>query len=225
MINYSLNNKIKSIELSYLFSRNLDHGINQGDEWKLFEPSKFIYSFFSLNMIYEVDWYNSIKVRNQLSYQGDVYAHTKLYNLLEFIYKSNNYFDFYEEYKNFGVIEKLIENSKSISEDPNINRINNCEKLTVRDTFLKNYRDAIQNISKAVVAVEDHYNLLAFTYQIRNNIFHGEKTVGMMTLKDQRERLIDYTNIVLTTLEMFFCILERNYDYYRAEKHELKNNI
>lgn len=225
MINHHLYNKIKSIELSYLFSRNLDHGINQGDEWKLFEPSKFIYSFFALNMIYEVDWYKTLEVRNKLSYHGDVYAHTKLYSLLEFIYESNSYLDFYQEYRNFGVIEKLIENSNKIEGDHNINRINNCERLTIKETFLKNYRDAIQNISKDVAGVEDHYNLLAFTYQIRNNIFHGEKTVGMMTLKDQRERLVDYTNIVLTTLEMFFYILEKKYEYFRAEKNELKNNI
>ena len=225
MINENLNKKIKSIELSYLFSKNLDHGINKGEEWKLFEPSKFIYSFFALNMLYEIDWSLTFSGRNKLAYYRDVYAHTKLFNTVEFLYESDNNLDFYEEYKIIGAIEKLIVNSTSISEDHNITRENNCEKILQKDTFLNNYRRAINNFKNSITTVEDHYNLLAFTYQIRNNIFHGEKTVEAMTLKDQRERIVDYTNIVLTTLEMFFSTLETSFGYRRAKTHELNNNI
>ena len=48
MLQLELQNKIKSIELSYLFAKNLKHGINENDCWQLFEPSKFIYSFFCI---------------------------------------------------------------------------------------------------------------------------------------------------------------------------------
>lgn len=48
MLRLELENKIKSIELSYLFARNLKHGINEKGDWQLFEPSKFIYSFLHL---------------------------------------------------------------------------------------------------------------------------------------------------------------------------------
>ena len=56
MLREELQNKIKSIELSYLFAKNLKHGINETGDWKLFEPSRFIYSFFAFNMIYEINW-------------------------------------------------------------------------------------------------------------------------------------------------------------------------
>ena len=34
-------------------------------DWKLFEPSKFIYSYFTFNMIYEIDWIESPRRRNE----------------------------------------------------------------------------------------------------------------------------------------------------------------
>ena len=225
MFNLELENKIRSIELSYLFARNLDHGVNQKGEWKLFEPSKFIYSFFALNMIYEINWRSTLKAKKKLWYYGKVATHTKLYSLVEFLYTSSEFFDFYSEYKVFGSLNSFIENSKKIENDPNIDSINNCQMLKTKDSYLKNYIESINNLNNDTFGVIDHYNLLAFTYQIRNNIFHGEKTVGMMTLVDQRERLVDYTNVVLVTLELFFNILKKDFDYYRANNYELSDNI
>lgn len=225
MFDYDLENKIRSIELSYLFARNLDHGVSQEGEWKLFEPSKFIYSFFALNMIYEINWKNTLKSQKKLWYHQSVKTHTKLYFLIEFIYSSSEFIDFHTEYKEFGSLISLIKNSQKIKSDPNITRINNCEKLSNKESFLNNYIMSISNLNYDNFGVDDHYNLLAFTYQIRNNIFHGEKTAGMMTLKDQRERLVDYTNVVLVTLELFFNVLDKDFDYYRANNYELSDNI
>jgi len=225
MFDYDLENKIRSIELSYLFAKNLDHGVNQEGEWKLFEPSKFIYSFFALNMIYEINWKITLKARKKLRYYQSIKTHTKLYFLIEFIYTSSEFIDFHTEYKDFGSLTSLIKNCHKIENDPNISRINNCEKLHKKDSFFNNYVESISNLNNDNFGVDDHYNLLAFTYQIRNNIFHGQKTVGMMTLKDQRERLVDYTNVVLVTLEMFFNILKEDFGYYRANNYELRDNI
>lgn len=219
-----LESDIKSIELSYLFAKNLDHGFNKSGEWKLFEPSKFIYSFFALNMIYEINWNSSIRKKRLWEHRKGK-THTKLYFLIEFIYKSSNSDDFQEIFKDFGSIEDLIRNCRFIENDPNIDNINHCEKLQKKDSFLNNYLKSINNLSEGNFSADDHYNLIAFTYQIRNNIFHGVKTVGMMTLREQRERLIDYTNIVLTTLEMFFKVLKKKYDYYGVYKSELDMNL
>ena len=223
MISHDLNNKINSIELSYLFAKNLDHGVNKTGNWMLFEPSKFIYSFFALNVVYEINWLSTFRRKNFWDQRGK--THTKLYFLIEFLYKHSSFFDFQSEYHNYGSLNLLIENSKKIKRDPNIDQINNCEKLSVIDTFFNNYINSINNLKEDRFGVEDHYNLLAFTYQIRNNIFHGLKTVGMMTIREQRDRLIDYTNIVLLTLEMFFNILEKHFEYVRIHKDALDENV
>jgi len=224
MLNLELANKIKSIELSYLFAKNLKHGINKKDEWQLFEPSKFIYSFFAFNMIYEVNWKTTFSKRFIWDQRG-ILTHTKIYALIEFLHESNNTKDFYLTYKKFGSVYNLINNAKFIQSDSNISRINNCTKLDYKESFFNNYAASVNNLENDNFDQTDHYHLLAFTYQIRNNIFHGQKTLGMMTLKEQRERLIDYTNIILTTLEQFFDMLSNNYYYFRADDYELIENI
>jgi hypothetical protein len=224
MLQLELQNKIKSIELSYLFAKNLKHGINENDCWQLFEPSKFIYSFFAYNMIYEIDWKSTFS-KNYIWDQRGVKTHTKIYYFLEFLYNSNDIKDFYLTFKKFGSVNNLINNVKFIKPDPNISRTNNCSKLHFKESFLNNYRFAIKELANDNLRQINHYHLLAFTYQIRNNIFHGYKTVGIMTLREQRERLIDYTNIILTTLEQFFDMLSTNYGYFRAHKGELSENI
>ena len=224
MLDLELQNKIKSIELSYLFAKNLKHGINENDCWQLFEPSKFIYSFFAFNMIYEIDWKSTFSKDRVWDQRGE-YTHTKIYALIEFLYESNNKKDFYPTYKKFGSIKNLINNVKNIQPDQNISKVNNCAKLAFKKSFFNNYTNSIHNLENDNLDLTDHYHLLAFTYQIRNNIFHGQKTLGMMTLKEQRERLIDYTNIILTTLEQFFDMLSTDYWYYRAQKGELRENI
>lgn len=223
MISFDLRTKINSIELSYLFAKNLDHGVNKMGDWKLFEPSKFIYSFFALNMIYEINWTNSLKRNLLLDQKGK--THTKIYFLVEFLYNNSTFFDFYSELESYRSIKKIVENSKQINIDPNIDALNNCDKLNKVDSFYNNYISSINNLYEDRFKIEDHYNLLAFTYQIRNNIFHGMKTVGMMTIREQRDRLVDYTNIILITLEMFFAVLEENYEYSRAHINELESNI
>ena len=224
MLKIELINKIKSIELSYLFAKNLKHGINETGDWQLFEPSKFIYSFFAFNMIYEIDWKTTFS-RKYLWDQRNILTHTKIYNLLEFLYASNDTKDFYLTYGEFGSVKTLIKNAPFIQNDPNINKTNKCSKLDIEESFLNNYRSAINQLENDNLGQIDQYHLLAFTYQIRNNIFHGYKTLGMMTLKEQRERLIDYTNIILTTLEQFFDILSVDYGYFRADSNELTENI
>ena len=218
--------KISSIELSYLFAKNLQHGINNKGDWQLFEPSKFIYSFFAFNMIYEINWKITLST-NRLRDQRRLRTHTKIYELIEFLYSSNNLKNFKSTFEKFGSIDNLINNARLIKPDSSINGINNCPKLNFenKNSFLNNYKSSIDKLKNYNFKKIDHYHLLAFTYQIRNNIFHGSKTVGIMTLKEQRERLTDYTNIILTTLEQFFNILENNHSYYRAEAHELNENI
>ena len=223
MFSFELEKKINSIELSYLFAKNLDHGVYRMGDWQLFEPSKFIYSFFALNMVYEINWMSTLRRNTLWDQRGK--THTKLYCLIEFLYQNSSFFDFHNEYKNFGSLENLIENSKKIKNDPNIDSLNKCEKLIELDSFYNNYINSINNIKIDKFEISDHYNLLAFTYQIRNNIFHGFKTVEMMTLREQRDRLIDYTNIVLLTLEMFFYVLEEKFDYCRASNMDLDENI
>lgn len=175
-------------------------------------------------MIYEINWRATFS-KNYLWDQRGILTHTKIYDLLEFLHTSNDTKDFYLTFKEIGSVNNLINNAQFIQPNPNINSKNKCSKLGFEDSFLDNYRASIKKLDNDNLGQIEHYHILAFTYQIRNNIFHGYKTVGMMTIKEQRERLKDYTNLILTTLEQFFDMLSTDYGYFRADNYELTENI
>ena len=104
-MNYSHNKKeeyfhkaIKNFEITYLFAKELKHGITEpklNENWQLFEPSKFIYSFFVFDMICSINWKKSV-MKNCLIYLSrEAKFKNKIIRFLEFLY-SNNCIDFRE---------------------------------------------------------------------------------------------------------------------------------
>ena len=216
---------IKSINISHLFAGKLNHGISQGvTDWKIFEPSKFIYSFFTFNMIYEIDWKQTFNRNRIWDYRNDsVFTSFKIENLLEFIYNktSKSFKDYYLKYdQHFD----LVDNSEKISQDYNIGRTGYSKHLDVELSYHENYKVALNNFKKDNFNISDHYKILMFSYQIRNNIFHGLKKATEIIDGGQRKRLLDYSHIILATNEMFFDVLKEHYNYQLAKEDEMKEN-
>ncbi len=85
-MNKELESTLKSINISYLFAKNLEHGISyQRSNWELFEPSKFIYSFFTFNMLYEIDWEKTLHLKFIWDQRSENYTSDKIILLLKFI--------------------------------------------------------------------------------------------------------------------------------------------
>jgi hypothetical protein len=219
-----MHSTLKNVEIAYLFAKRMNHGINKSRsdnrDWQLFEPSRFIYAFFSFNMLYDIHWERSIDKHRIILHPGDIKTGRKINHLTNFIH---HYTD--NVYTELSVLnyDKIINNSKAIKPDININRTDIY--VLPRNSFLENYRFAMRSLGNKTLNADNHYRLLSFCNQIRNNIFHGAKTVNHMQMQDQRIRLIDYTNILLETMELLFQILEREIDYYRAGAHDLEENI
>jgi hypothetical protein len=211
-----LSSTIKNINLSHLFAHKLNHGISKDDEkWKLFEPTKFIYSYFTFAMIYEIDWKESLKTNKVWDYRSEQkkFSSHKIYHLLNFI---NQYIDsnmFYNYLIKYTGDLKLIENSLAIKEDNKI-----------KIDRVKKYRNSLEKLKDNIFDIDDHYEILFFTHKIRNNIFHGYKKATEMIRSGQRRRLLDYSDIILATNEMFFDVLAENYDYEKAQIGEMKEN-
>lgn len=224
-MNRELEETIKSINISYLFALNLDHAIAYRDsKWKLFEPSKFIYSFFTFNMLYDIDW-KEIFYRDYIR-NDDNRNHSldKIYRLLEFIHDRLSTDTFNKTYSKYDNELRIMRNSKSIVPDYNINYINRSSFLQHHNSYLRNYRSALLKIQSREFDIIDHYNLVIFCYQIRNNIFHGHKKASEMIQSGQRIRLLDYSNIIIATIEMFFDILKDDYGYRLATDDEFTEN-
>jgi len=224
-MNETLEETLKSINISFLFAKQLDHGITDGErEWRLFEPTKFIYSFFTFNMLYEIDWKETLSRDRIWNAERKEYTSNKIVELLEFIYLESNQPDFRKYYSGYDNEFSLLKHSKNIRADKNINRIDTSIFSEEKLSYLQNYRHAVRKIPGNDFSLIDHYKLIIFTYQIRNNIFHGQKKAMTMIETGQRERLLDYSYIILTTIEMFFEIMKGKKDYYPATEAELWEN-
>ncbi len=227
-LNYNHKKTIKSIDISYLFAKELDHGVTRDNRmWELFEPTKFVYSFFSFNMLYEIDWDESINRGFSWDYRGkrDLYTSNKIIYLLQFIYKNSNEKIFKKYYSKYDENFQIILNSNNIVEDYNIKKSDKTDFLEEEKSYLENYKDAIKKLDEGDFGIKDHYKLIIFTYQIRNNIFHGLKKATEMKKSGQRERLKDYSYVIMATIEMFLDIMKDKYGYILAKNEELKENV
>ncbi|HBH49003.1 MAG TPA: hypothetical protein DDX98_10200 [Bacteroidales bacterium] len=223
----SLKDTIKSIDISHLFAKNLKHGVSHHDSnWELFEPARFIYSFFAFNMLYEIDWKESLKRRKVWHSRSKKYGHAsnKMVLLLKFIYSKRGEKSFKEYYSKYDGSLRLLDNSYQIVPDYNINRPDLNDFLVKEDSYVNNYRRSLKNLKDDKFSIQDHYKLLIFCYQIRNNVFHGLKKASEMIKSGQRERLVDYSNILIATKEMFFDIMEEEIGYLPANDDNLKEN-
>ena len=213
-------NRITNIEIAYLFAKNMNHAVSKHQDWVLFEPSKFIYAFFSFNMLYDIDWEKTINELKISVHSERISTGDKIQHFTKFIHKhsENVYQELNLDYN------QITRNSKNITGDKSIDRRN--KYIIPIKTYLENYKDAIKNLScYKRLNWEDHYRILSFCNQIRNNIFHGLKTITQMEMKDQRNRLLDYTHILLETMELFFNIINKTIDYQRQESYALNENI
>ena len=215
---------LKNIEIAYLFAKDMTHGINKYPDampnWQLFEPSKFIYAYFSFNMLYDIDWVRTIDEFRIVTHPKEINTGEKINHLVSFIHDHSN--DVYTALSTLNY-EKIIENARGIKPDRNIDR----KDLYIfpRQSFLENYKLAIQGLRNKDLNTNNHYRLMSFCNQIRNNIFHGAKTISQMQLKEQRIRLMDYTNMILGTIEILYQIIEKELDYHRCESLDMTENI
>ena len=213
---------LKNIEIAYLFAKQMNHGINRSEysDWQLFEPSKFIYAYFSFNMLYDIDLERSIERDRIFFHPGDVKTGKRILYLTNFIHKN---LDAIYEKMSAVDYDRIVENSKDIRRDKTIDKKDIY--LSPRNSFFENYKIAISGLERKTLSQDNHYRLLSFCNQIRNNIFHGAKTISHMQIQEQRNRLIDYTNIILKTMDLTFEITEQNSDYFRAGPYDLEENI
>jgi hypothetical protein len=129
--------------------------------------------------------------------------------------------DYYSRYDSSLAI---IKNAARIVPIGNIRKADDNGFLVERKSFLENYISAIEEFKSRNIDIKTHYKLLIFVFQVRNNIFHGKKKAQEMKNSGQRERLIDYSYIILATVEMFFDILNRKFEFRLSGTDELMEN-
>ena len=223
-----MNNKItkllQSIEISHSFARDYRHGIETREGWGMFEPTRFVYAFFALNMLYEIDWESTINAGSiqKHSYKGITKTKPQIEKLVEFINENDcNAFDnallkVDAKRELFGVIANM-EFDKNSNKTSHLN-----ESKKIAQTFKYSAEKFTNGIT---LDLEDHFSLLEMSYAVRNNLFHGEKKAHKMKEQGHRNRLFHYGNIIMATNESFFEVMKENYNYRRIERWEVQDNL
>ncbi|TJX13002.1 hypothetical protein E9840_11270 [Tissierella creatinini] len=206
----------------------LKHGIlNRG--WKLYEPSRFVYAFFAFNSFYSINWEESQNQKELVNWDSNDMSETKK------IREMQKYIFSY--YVKEGQSKKDKENAEKELGDKFILIVNNYLGVNIKDRFSildniildkrvnESERDKfLRSISKPVnegyLSKKIWDNILYFIYLVRNNVFHGSKTITHMSGSEQIERFKIYTAILLATNELLFEVIEDNFEWINEDKRK-----
>jgi len=216
--------KLNQIYRISQLSKYYEHGIKGDIDWLNFMPTKFIYSYFNFNTLYSINWYKSFQSTEIITFRGESKANNKsdLYQ----IEKINKLIDFYsseigdkliDEYLN--KLEKNLsysfENTKMIVDKIDtsrgfINKIDNFKK-----SFEKISKVQATNKKERNVTYKDNLKeIFEFIYRVRNNIFHGTKTIEDMNDKNQKKRLSVYSSMLLSLIDLIFIIAKDEFNWH-----------
>lgn len=217
-INLESNDILYELHILHYFSVNQKHFLKIKDNFRLFEPTKFVYSYFSFSTIFNYDWSKLLDKKDIVPHQkrkvffdnGDYKEHEeyekiKIERYLNFIFdniSSKNRKEFIQKIMNNKTLEeikKLIDSSKLKKND--LNTLNKSFKYLVKDY---SDSDGIEIFKRRII------NITNIVGSVRNNIFHGSKGIIKMIETEQRDRLMFYSNFINSLNEQFFKVISDN---------------
>lgn len=217
--------EIKDLHKLHSVTKDFNHIIEyQPGAWKMFEPSKFIYSFFAFNTLYNYDWNETAK-RNELvtfAFEEELSESQKFKKMIDFI------FIYFQKGDSIEFIDTILGPNKRDNPRRKEELINSLDGITsddritesVRESFKKEFTKLLE--TKTLLKGKLKNDLLRFIYLVRNNIFHGTKTTIEMTKKDQRFRLDIYSSILIATNELLFKSLQRAFHFELDKKYNFR---
>lgn len=192
----------------YDFNNNNTHGIraSMAPNWKIFESSHFIYSYFLFNSIYSIDWQKTLKEEKIIDWSW-YYKKTgngkdekeKISAYIDFLHEQigSNFFNLFQIFlKNNLKVDNPLEELEGII----CNNIYESKKKKFIENFKLVYNE--ENVNK-VKTIEE---LAKFVYLIRNNIFHGSKSAIEQMERKQRNRIKIYSSILNTLNHLLFYV-------------------
>lgn len=220
--------EIENLYRLHYITKKHDHIIElKRGEWRLFEPSKFIYAYFAFNSFYNFEWDDSLKRKELTGFaktikkgkEEDASEGQKFKSMIDFIFKHAKESDKVEFFKivcGHKRNEDIISTISKITPD---NRIKESE----RNRFMKEFEKLIT--TKEINVGKLKNDIVRFIYLVRNNIFHGTKNTIEMSENFQRKRLEIYTNILVALNQLLFNILERETDFQPCQNYNISSRF
>lgn len=214
--------KIRAICRDGLWGIHLDvsskrHAIeytNGSVDWREYNPTHFMYVYFTFNSLYSIDWITSLN-KGKLCYHGElsnlcdnnfhISESKQFYKMINVCFR-NNYF-VRKYYPILRIIVLYKQDSTKISEvlDSLCTKNDSSISEEVTDKFKGVVKKIVDN---KPINNYDVGDLAFFIYKVRCNIFHGAKNLRDMNNIDQKKRLKLYTNILIAINQMIFSYLD-----------------
>ncbi|TKJ32888.1 MAG: hypothetical protein CEE38_21955 [Planctomycetes bacterium B3_Pla] len=211
------------IELTKLFalhkaSITLDHAVRESAtpnlDWRLFRPSKFIYSYFAFNSIYSFDWEKSIELYSPMRWGStEDENHPKEEDQIKAIVKfSCQSLGSQAPLQFIRILKGQLQNykiTKPIEALRDIRPSNESKRVKgLRNAFPGNFKTLFQSPDLTQDSLLSSLSgSLSYIQSVRNNVFHGSKTSIQMDDRRQQERLLIYAALVNSLCELFFCAI------------------
>lgn len=168
----------------------------------------FVFEFFLFNSLYQVDWTTSLR-KGELIFHPEDYSESKQQaEFIKFIrsHVREKPVDFYRAFEPLSYLPKTIGSWTKVTPDARIS-------LSYGESFFKKICDLQTILENCIVPAEMPTSKKVFEliddcryyiYLVRNNIFHGSKTLGEVYETNQKRRIEIYDLFLKGLTSLFF---------------------
>ena len=226
-MNAEINNFLDVMYRTYTDNAKVQHLARErtGRSWSTMPTTSFVYNFFIYNSIYQFDWKTSLDKGELCHWHGQDETDVKL--------DTSSAKEPHNEGTQQEALEKFMRNIcrespellavafRPISQLDDLNgswtQISAGQRISEADgrDFFRRLSDlgclvqsAIETQDGIVPASKSNFKLIKecryYVYHIRNNIFHGSKSLGEIGDKNQKRRLAHYDLFLRCILNLFF---------------------
>jgi len=168
----------------------------------------FVYEYFLFNSLYQVDWQKSYCKGDLVYHSEDIKQFAQQKKFLKFIqnHAKKKPADFYRAFEPLIFLQKTVGEWTKITPDARITAEGGIEffkRISNLQILLKACQPP-ENIFITNKIFDPIREALQFIYLVRNNIFHGAKTLGEVYEPNQKRRIGVYDLFLKGVMSLFF---------------------
>jgi hypothetical protein len=174
----------------------------------------FVYEFFLFNSLYQVDW-NESDIKEDLVFHSDEWTESrKQRDFAKFLrsHARNNPSHFYRAFEPLICLPKIEGKWTTVAPSERISAEEGrrfFEKTRLLQELIESCDDPGEMpTTKKTFDMMDQG--IRFVYSVRNNIFHGSKTLGAIYDADQKRRIELYELFLKGVTSLFFLAVGKN---------------
>lgn len=214
----ALKSQMHNLQVLHQDLASLEHAIRDNDDkWQEFTPSRFIYTFFTFNTLYTIDWEESFAKGELISYDDEDYPKktkdeklsdgNRYHRYVDFCFSDKKFVRIYSEFF-FDFIGQTYSKEEITKSLEKIKPDDSSSGTIKTQEFIDSFREAWDKILNANTLKEGYCRrIITFIYKIRCNIFHGSKTIKEMHDRAQKKRIDIYTVFMIAINQMVFSYI------------------